>query len=243
MTKGGATWKIGVFLLIGSIGSALIISKPWVTIQHAKPITVKGYADCLVQSDRGGLTIRVEERNSSRSSAYIQLAKSTEVIKNMIVFTLDKEVEILDLGVQFSETQKLNNQGKRTNEVENYRVSKKIRIDTSNVEDLNKLTATLLDLNAQGYVLALDGPEFFVSELEKIKLKLIEQATANGKNRAQKMAKNAGEKLGKLVSAKQGVIQITKPNSTRTSSYGIYDLETIKKSVKMVVSLDFEISN
>ena len=243
MNKGGAGWKIGVFLLIGSIGSALIISKPWVTIQHAEPITVKGYADCLVHSDRGGLTIRVEESNASRSSAYNQIVKSIEVIKNMVGLALGKEVEILDLGVQFSETQKLNDLGKRTNEVENYRVSKKIRIDTSNVEGLNKLTATLLDLNAQGYVLALDGPEFFVADLEKIKIQLIEQATANGKNRAQKMAKNAGEKLGKLVSAKQGVIQITKPNSTSTSSYGIYDLETIKKSVKMVVSLDFEIAN
>jgi hypothetical protein len=243
MNKGGAGLKIGIFLLIGSIGSALIISKPWVTIQHAEPITVKGYADCLVHSDRGGLTIRVEESNASRSSAYNQIVKSIEVIKNMVGLALGKEVEILDLGVQFSETQKLNDQGKRTNEVENYRVSKKIRIDTSNVEGLNKLTATLLDLNAQGYVLALDGPEFFVADLEKIKIQLIEQATANGKNRAQKMAKNAGEKLGKLVSAKQGVIQITKPNSTSTSSYGIYDLETIKKSVKMVVSLDFEIAN
>ena len=99
MNKGGAGLKIGVFLLIGAIGSALIISKPWVTIQHAEPITVKGYADYLVHSDRGGLTIRVEERNASRSSAYNQIAKSTEVIKNMVGLALGKEVEILDLGV------------------------------------------------------------------------------------------------------------------------------------------------
>ena len=39
--------------------------------------------------------------------------------------------------------------------------------------------------------------------------------------------------MGSLVSARQGVIQITKPNSTRTSSYGIYDTETIEKVVKL----------
>ena len=160
----------------------------------------------------------MEESNASRSSAYNQIAKSTEVIKNMVGLALGKEVEILDLGVQFSQTQKLHDQGKRTNEVENYRVSKKIRIDTSNVEGLNKLTATLLDLNAQGYVLALDGPEFFVSDLEEIKIQLIEQATANGKNRAQKMAKNAGKDLGNL-SPQNRSHSNHQPNSTSTSSY------------------------
>ena len=57
------------------------------------------------------------------------------------------------------------------------------------------------------------------------------------------MATSSGEKLGSLVSARQGVIQITKPNSTATSSYGTYDTETIDKVVKLVVTVEFKIGN
>ena len=61
----------------------------------------------------------------------------------------------------------------------------------------------------------MSGPEFFVSHLDKVKIDLMKRATENGRDRAEVMAKSAGEKLGSLVSARQGVIQITKPNSTR----------------------------
>ena len=87
------------------------------------------------------------------------------------------------------------------------------------------------------------GPEFFVSSLEDVKRQLLTLATENGKQRAEILATNSGERLGSLVSARQGVIQITKKNSSQTSSYGIYDTETIEKVVKLVVTLEFEISS
>jgi hypothetical protein len=35
-------------VVVGLVGAAFIISKPWVTIQHAEPIMVKGYAESEV---------------------------------------------------------------------------------------------------------------------------------------------------------------------------------------------------
>jgi hypothetical protein len=48
--------------------------------------------------------------------------------------------------------------------------------------------------------------------------------------------------LGRLVSARQGIIQITKKNSSDMTDWGVYDTETIDKVVKLVVSLEYEIS-
>lgn len=87
----------------------------------------------------------------------------------------------------------------------------------------------------------MDGPDYFVSDLESIKFRLVEEATKNGKSRAELMASSSGQSLGSLVSAQQGVIQITKKNSSETSSWGVYDTETIDKVVKLVVTLEFEI--
>ena len=85
------------------------------------------------------------------------------------------------------------------------------------------------------------SPDFYVSQLDDIKLDLIAKATENGFRRARSLARNSGGKVGTLASARQGVFQITSPNSTATSGYGIYDTSTIKKTVKAVVTLRYSI--
>ena len=59
-------------LVVGLIGAALIISKPWVTIQHAEPIMVKGYAERDVRADQGSLTVRISERGADNGEAYVK---------------------------------------------------------------------------------------------------------------------------------------------------------------------------
>ena len=106
---------------------------------------------------------------------------------------------------------------------------------------MKALGRKLYDLNQEGIRINLRGPDFYVSHLDEVKLELVRQATENGKQRATLMAQSSDEKLGTLVSAKQGVIQITKKNSSETSSWGIYDTETIDKVVKLVVTLEYAI--
>ena len=135
----------------------------------------------------------------------------------------------------------MNEKGNRTNEVDYVTATRSLRINSSQVDELKTMSRQLYDLNGEGIRLTLSGPEFFVSKLDEVKIDLMQRATQNGRERAEIMAESSGENLGSLVSARQGVIQITKPNSTRTSSYGIYDTETIETVVKLVVTLEFEI--
>ena len=232
---------IPVSVVVGLIGAATIISKPWVTIQHAEPIMVKGYAEREVRADQGSLTVRISERGADNGEAYEKAVTSLETVRKLIVDTLGEEAELVELSSSLSETKKLNEKGNRTNEVDYVTATRSLRINSSQVEELKGMSRQLYDLNGEGIRLTLSGPEFFVSKLDEVKIDLMKRATKNGRERAEIMAKSSGEKLGSLVSARQGVIQITKPNSTRTSSYGIYDTETIEKVVKLVVTLEFKI--
>jgi hypothetical protein len=162
-------------------------------------------------------------------------------VRKLIGDTLGEEAELVELSSSLSETKKLNEKGNRTNEVDYVTATRSLRVNSSQVEKLKVMSRQLYDLNGEGIRLTLSGPEFFVSQLDEVKIDLMKRATKNGRDRAEIMAKSSGEKLGSLVSARQGVIQITKPNSTRTSSYGIYDTETIEKVVKLVVTLEFKI--
>ena len=232
---------IPISVVVGLIGAATIISKPWVTIQHAEPIMVKGYAEREVSADQGSLTVRISEKGADNGEAYEKAGTSLETVRKLIVDTLGEEAELVELSSSLIETKKLNEKGNRTNEVDYVTATRSLRINSSQVEKLNTMSRQLHDLNGDGMRLTLSGPEFFVSQLDEVKIDLMKRATKNGRDRAEIMAKSSGEKLGSLVSARQGVIQITKPNSTRTSSYGLYDTETIEKVVKLVVTLEFKI--
>ena len=53
------------------------------------------------------------------------------------------------------------------------------------------------------------------------------------------LAKSAGNRVVGVISASQGIFQITQPNSTQTSSWGMYDTSSIEKKVRAVVTMEF----
>jgi hypothetical protein len=51
----------------------------------------------------------------------------------------------------------------------------------------------------------------------------------------------ANDAIGPVRKARMGVIQITRPNSTEVSGYGIYDTSTIEKDISVVVTVSFAV--
>ena len=82
-------------------------------------------------------------------------------------------------------------------------------------------------------------PSYFFTNLEEPKLDLLKKASVNSKLRAERLAQSAENKITGIVSASQGIFQITKPSSTETSSCGMYDTSSIEKKVRAVVTIEF----
>jgi hypothetical protein len=97
------------------------------------------------------------------------------------------------------------------------------------------------ELMKDGINLSSDHPEYTISKLEELKLDLLGKATRNGYDRALVMARNSGGSAGRLRSASQGIFQIVPVNSTDVSDSGSYDTSTIDKTIKAVVTLEFEV--
>ncbi|MGE9297111.1 MAG: SIMPL domain-containing protein [Puniceicoccales bacterium] len=227
--------------VVAVIAASVIIAKPWVTVRHAEPIVVKGYAEKAVKADAGSVTASVTTTGETNAQAYTRAGESLDAVRALAVEILGGEFEVIELPSSVHGVAELNDQGKKTNRIDFYQSTRSLRINTQNVAGLETLGRALFDLNADGINISVGGPEFFVSELEGIKLELVKEATANGRDRARLMAESSGEKLGELTAARQGVIQITKKNSTETASWGVYDTETIDKVVKLVVTVEYAI--
>lgn len=83
--------------------------------------------------------------------------------------------------------------------------------------------------------------EYFYSGLSDLKVKLLQDATTDAKNRASAMLKATRNKPGKIQSVNMGVFQITPVDSTNVSDMGINDTSTIDKKVTAVANVVFRI--
>lgn len=106
------------------------------------------------------------------------------------------------------------------------------------VEELAFNPVQLLEANVN---IMNSNVEFYYSKIDELKKELVSLATRNAKERAEKMLEQTDVKLGKLISVRSGVFQITEPYSTEISSLGIYDTSTRKKQISVTASAVFAI--
>ena len=74
-----------------------------------------------------------------------------------------------------------------------------------------------------------------------IGLQLIEQGTANARERAALLVDGSGGRLGALVSASQGAFDIVCAGSAEFDGNGSYDTSCIDKEARVVVTLEYAV--
>lgn len=238
--KGTKIVLIVVALCVTCIVGAFILARPWISLRRVDTLSVKGYAELPIRSDSAAMTVTVKNAVPELSAAYELSSKQIERIVSMAKESL-KQSEINPPWTNVKEIYMLDQKGKKTNTVEKYSVEKTLRIETTDVDGMESFAQRIYDLNKEGIFVTIGGPSYFVNKLEDIKLKLVRMATENGRMRANEMVSSAGYNLSRLVSARQGIVQITTRNSTETSDWGVYDTSTIDKVAKLAVTLEYEI--
>ena len=228
-------------LALGMVLSSSFISRFFVSVKHEQGISVKGFAEAAIVSDIGQLELTVRARDVRREVAYQSLTGCLSTIAAKVKQSPPADLSIELLNPRFQEVHRLNEKGLETHEVDSYVGTQSLTLASSDVQWIKKISQELNELIGGGYDIRVYAPTFLVSNLAQIKQELLEKATADGYRRAELMAKNSGARVGELRAARQGIFQITEPNSTETSSYGIYDTSTIPKCIKAVVTLEYAV--
>ncbi len=105
-------------------------------------------------------------------------------------------------------------------------------VTTTDVALANRLAKESTQLIREGIAFRSYPPSFYYTKLEGLKLDLLEQAAENAQLRAERLARSSGNRVANIISASQGIFQITRPNSTETASWGMYDTSSIEKKVR-----------
>jgi hypothetical protein len=123
-----------------------------------------------------------------------------------------------------------------------YQVTQSYEVRSARVDAVSALAEASSKLILKGVPLSANPVQYVYTKLSTLRPKLLRDAVADARKRANTLVDATGAHLGHVRSVDVGVFQITAPNSTDVSDYGVYDTSTLDKDVTAVVNLTFAVS-
>ncbi|TXK74995.1 SIMPL domain-containing protein [Mesonia sp. K4-1] len=176
--------------------------------------------------------------------AYEGIALDKEIVNKYLEEKGIKEGEVIFDSVNTIERtkSKYENGNFVGQEFEGYELRQSIKVESTQVELIEKVAREITELLNRGVQFNSTPPRYYYTKLADLKIEMISKATEDAKLRAERIAKNAGGKLGKLKKADMGVFQITGRNSGEDYSWsGAYNTSSKKKTASITMRLDYEI--
>lgn len=230
-----------IFLMIGIIVAALIIAWGFGNIQdNSETITVKGYAEKLIKSDYAVWRITINARTFTLAETYSLLVRNKKRIKEFLLQNGFENDKITESSLNNFTLYDYSNTGDQIG-VKGYQMSQDLSVTSKDLDKIKNLSLSINNLLSEGIDFVSNPPEYYISDIGKYKIEMLGEALRDAQARAQAIAGSVGNKVGGLKSARQGIFQITAPNSTEISDWGINDVSSIEKSIKSVVDATFYI--
>ncbi|MEG2061487.1 MAG: SIMPL domain-containing protein, partial [Alistipes sp.] len=121
-----------------------------------------------------------------------------------------------------------------------YELRQGLTVESADVEKVETISREISSLIAQGVAIEANAPDYYYTKLDDVKLGLIEKASADARVRAEKIAENAGTKIGKVASARMGVFQITGANSNEEfAAGGSFNTSSRSKKARITMRLEY----
>ena len=209
-------------------------------------IAATGSASVNFESDlviwRGSFSVR----DYTTKDAYAQIKDNANVVKKYLLDNGVTEDEIIfnsvDIWKNYRDVYD-DNGNYIGREFDGYSLQQTVNVTSSDIDKVERISRDISSLLESGVEFESQSPEYYYTGLDDLKLSLIEQATANSRERINIMAENSGARIGKLRNSSLGVFQITATNSG-TSSYsydGAFDTSSRYKTASITVRLEYDL--
>jgi hypothetical protein len=121
-----------------------------------------------------------------------------------------------------------------------YELRQEFRVESSDVEAVENISREISSLIAQGVQMEAWQPEYYYTKLGDLKLELIERATQDARERAEKIAENSKARLKSLGSGRMGVFQITGANMDEAyDAGGTFNTSSKQKKASITMRLEY----
>ncbi len=206
----------GLFIMIGLMVLGLMIPKAVSEFRsYDRTVNVKGLCEKEVKADKVIWPVVYKVMADDIQSIYDQTDRSNEIIMDFLTNGGVSKAEITVSVPQISD--KYANEYGNNDRAYRYIATNVITVYTDKVDTVLGLMSKQSDLLKRGIVTggnSWENPvEFKYEGLNGIKPSMIEEATKNAREAAQKFAKDSDSRLGKIKTANQGTFTIENRDS------------------------------
>ena len=200
---------VGVGIAVAGISIGIGFYKGRVADRY---VTVKGLAEQEVNADLAiwPITFNVAENNLTVLQTGIDISRKT--ITNFLLESGFQNQDIAYSAPKITDTEAERQYGTERKSQYRYIAQATVTTRTNNVQLVKQTMESSGELVGKGVVLAAQSwenpTEFLFTALNDIKPQMIEEATKNARQAAEKFAKDSGSKVGKIRNATQGYFSI-----------------------------------
>ena len=120
-----------------------------------------------------------------------------------------------------------------------YELRQSIRVETRDVDRVAAAERDITSLMSDGLAIESFSPRYLYTRLGELKIELTAEAARDARIRAEQIARQSKERLGRLSRGRMGVFQVNAANETETSAEGVNDTESLEKDALAVVGSVF----
>ena len=231
---------LGLFLFGASLAAGISLGGYFVgqTMYNARvainTAEAKGLAERRVEANIANWDILYLVNGKSKAELpklYDQSEKNQKIIIDLLKENGFEDTEI-EIGVIDYTYQEYRNEEQKLVD-ETHQLAGLISIETTKVNKVAKVRASLNKLIAQGVDIVNSPPAYRFTRLNEIKPDMLREATKNARLAANEFAENAGVSVGGMRSASQGGFYIRDAGE----EYG--DTKKIEKDVRVVTNITF----
>lgn len=230
----------GLFLAAGLVFSAFVVTRAWMLVAQRETIHVTGSARKNVRADliiwqgtfsTEASTLLDAQRTLKASLTKVESFLKAKAVGDYIISPIDIEEIRPRRDAKDGES--------RLPQILAYRLKQSVEIRSPDVDRIVQVSRDSTELVEQGVLFVAGVAKYIYTKAGEAKVEMLAEATNDARARADQIAQKGGRQIGRLLSAKMGVFQITPLYATETSWEGMNDVTSVEKTVTAVVTAAF----
>ncbi|MBV1789440.1 SIMPL domain-containing protein [Marinobacterium sp. D7] len=204
---------LGVFLLAAAAVLGFQLSDAAIRFKQLdRSVTVKGLAEREYPADVVIWPIQYTVAGNNLEQLYAELDRQAESIRAFLLLGGVEPDEISDSPPSITD-KSAQQYGDNSGAEFRYTAQRTVTVYSTDIERVRSVMQGVSQLGRQGIVLSgneyQSKPEYLFTRLNEVKPEMIEEATRNAREVAQKFASDSESRLGKIRKAAQGQFSIT----------------------------------
>ncbi|MEO8901507.1 MAG: SIMPL domain-containing protein [Polyangiaceae bacterium] len=235
-------------LIVGgaTVAAAAVVARAVVKsfeIKHQEQrVTVTGSASRRIRSDLIVWRAHLRAQNPDLTAAYKKLAADVPVAVAFIRAGGVTDQELTVSAASITEVHPRSTEGAVQEEViASYLAEQDIVLESSDIPKVERISREATQLLDRGVYIQSDAPLYVYTKLGPLKIQMLAEASKDARLRAEQIATNTGAHLGKLLTARMGVMQVNPKFSSDVSGEGNNDKTAFEKDALAVVTASFEV--